>query len=62
MEDARVYLVGCILKGMAQNKVYFGMAEDALAIADAVLVQMGESAIGQTGHVVHENQARYEIS
>ncbi len=62
MEVKRVFLVGCILRGMAQNRVYFGMAEDALAIADAVLVQMEEAEVGKTGHVVHENQAPYIIS
>lgn len=41
MEDKRTYLVGCILQGMAASgEVYFGMAEDALAIADATIAQM----------------------
>lgn len=45
MEDDRVYLVGCILKGMASRQnIYFGMAEDALAVADAVLEQMASGA------------------
>lgn len=62
MEDKRVFLVGCILQGMAQSRVYFGMAEDALAIADAVLLQMAESEVGTTGHAVHERQAGYIVS
>jgi len=62
MENERVYLVGCILKGMAQNKVYFGMAEDALAIADAVLLQMKDHPASQPSCAVHENQADYNLS
>ena len=59
MENERVYLVGCILKGMAQNKVYFGMAEDALAIADAVLEQMKEQSKPTTCVAIHENGEPY---
>jgi len=52
MED-RVYLVGCILKGMAaRGDIYFGMAEEALAIADATLhlIEIDES----------ENETKHE--
>lgn len=62
MEDQRVFLVGCILQGMAQNRIYFGMAEDALAIADAVLLQMAEMPVGTTGHVVTDNHKGYIAS
>lgn len=49
MEDKRVFLVGCILQGMAQRgEIYFGMAEDALALADATLNLMAQSETTQS--------------
>lgn len=56
MED-RVYLVGCILKGMAaRGEIYFGMAEDALDIADAALEQIkaGSMPIETAGQMKKE--------
>ena len=44
--DDRVYLVGCILQGMAaSNNMFFGMAEEAIAVADAALIQMAEPLV-----------------
>lgn len=49
MEDKRVFLVGCILQGMVSREViYFGMAEDALALADAALALVEQNETSTT--------------
>lgn len=46
MENNRVYLVGCLLQGMAQRSgLTFGMAEEAVLVADAALMGMGEAGL-----------------
>jgi hypothetical protein len=63
MEDKRVFLVGCILKGLAEKGgIYFGMAEDALVVADAALQQMADNPMTcapSMGQSVHEERSQY---
>ena len=48
--DARIYLIGCALSGMLANcpEKYERAAEDAIAQADEILLQLG--LVGDSNH------------